>query len=245
MHKPKQWIWFRGLVRWKIHWGDFEKEFLKVFPGDTVQMIDFPGLGEFYNQNSLVDLDSLLDHIDRQVQGKGPFQILAFSLGAMIAAQWARRHPDRVERLFLINTSDSRSPFYQRFQPQNWWTLLTHFGSPKAEKIEPAILKMTSNNELRSQPYREPFIRAYHNTPFSRKTLVHQLHLASQARFPEVAPVATVFLNSLGDRLVHPKCSERLAQLWNSPLETHPNAGHDLVLDDPAWVLQKLQAYRD
>ena len=42
------------------------------------------------------------------------------------------------------------------------------------------------------------------------------------------------------DRLVSPRCSQRLAAAWKVPLALHPSAGHDLPLDDPDWLLAQL-----
>jgi hypothetical protein len=44
-------------------------------------------------------------------------------------------------------------------------------------------------------------------------------------------------LNSLGDRMVAPACTEAIAKRWNVESKTHPWAGHDLPLDDPEWVI--------
>ncbi|PMZ18082.1 alpha/beta hydrolase, partial [Pseudomonas sp. FW306-02-F08-AA] len=35
-------------------------------------------------------------------------------------------------------------------------------------------------------------------------------------------------------------CSQALAAAWNLPLVMHPFAGHDLPLDDPAWVVAQV-----
>jgi hypothetical protein len=43
-------------------------------------------------------------------------------------------------------------------------------------------------------------------------------------------------MNSLGDRMVDPACTQAIAREWNVTPKTHPWAGHDLPLDDPEWV---------
>jgi len=47
-------------------------------------------------------------------------------------------------------------------------------------------------------------------------------------------------LNGARDRLVDARCSERLAQAWQVELHTHPDAGHDLPLDDGEWVARQV-----
>ena len=49
-----------------------------------------------------------------------------------------------------------------------------------------------------------------------------------------------LLLASRGDRLVHWKCSSTLEQRWQWTLKLHPDAGHDLVLDEPEWILRQL-----
>jgi hypothetical protein len=50
-----------------------------------------------------------------------------------------------------------------------------------------------------------------------------------------------LLLRSLQDRLVNPVCSERMAEQWDWPVRTHPEAGHDLPLDDADWVIKQIQ----
>jgi len=53
----------------------------------------------------------------------------------------------------------------------------------------------------------------------------------------------TLLLASAGDQLVSLKCSQALAAAWQCPIQTHPWAGHDLPLDDPPWVIARVQAW--
>jgi predicted alpha/beta hydrolase family esterase len=46
-------------------------------------------------------------------------------------------------------------------------------------------------------------------------------------------------LASLGDGLVDPACSWRMAKAWGVELRLHASAGHDLPLDDPEWVARQ------
>jgi pimeloyl-ACP methyl ester carboxylesterase len=49
-----------------------------------------------------------------------------------------------------------------------------------------------------------------------------------------------LLLGGQQDRLVNVQCSNTLAQRWHSPLRLHPTAGHDLPLDDAAWVIRQI-----
>ena len=52
-----------------------------------------------------------------------------------------------------------------------------------------------------------------------------------------------LLLNGAGDRLVDPRCSDRIAAAFGLPLHRHPRAGHDLPLDAPDWVAAEVAAF--
>jgi pimeloyl-ACP methyl ester carboxylesterase len=239
----RQWVWFRGLIRWKIHWGDFEAEFRKHFPDDEIQMIDFPGFGDYHHLKSPLAIEEMLDHIDRSVKGEGPFYVLAYSLGAMVAAQWSNRHPQKIKQQFLMNTSDQRSPFFKRLRPKQWPLLFSRLLLTEAEFVESGILDVISNRPESKARYLSRFVQSFKKVPVSRSNLLRQLSLATKIHFPEKAPVPTVILTSLGDRLVHHSCSEKIAKMWNLQPHIHGSAGHDISLDDSDWVIQKIEQF--
>ena len=59
----------------------------------------------------------------------------------------------------------------------------------------------------------------------------------------ELPPVPVLVLGSAKDRLVDPNCSIQLARQANLPLKMHPDAGHDLPLDDPQWVVKSIKEW--
>jgi len=40
---------------------------------------------------------------------------------------------------------------------------------------------------------------------------------------------------------VAPTCSKTIHKKWNLEIRSHPWGGHDLTLDDPAWVALQLK----
>jgi hypothetical protein len=80
----------------------------------------------------------------------------------------------------------------------------------------------------------------------------HRLALLSQlcaaARFSPPPPQSVrpplAFLGSREDRLVSVVCSRDLARHYGAPYEEHPWAGHDLTLDDPDWVCERVARLR-
>lgn len=241
----RKWIWFRGLIRWKIHWADFYQQFHQRFPNDEVQMIDFPGFGDFHHMQSPWEITGFLDHVDQHIKGEGPFHLLAFSLGAMVATHWAQRHPEKVVKQFLINTSDNRSPFFRRLQPGLWPMIASRLVWPSPRRVETGILWAISNHPDNQKKWAPLFQKSYEQFPIRRQNFLAQIRAAGRIRFPEVAPVPSVILCSKGDRLAHHSCSVKIAKLWNCPIEIHPSSGHDLTLDNGLWVLDQIQKHLD
>jgi len=58
-----------------------------------------------------------------------------------------------------------------------------------------------------------------------------------------IVGAAGIVLAGAGDRLVDPRCSLAIARRWHCPLALHPEAGHDLPLDDGAWVAREVRGW--
>jgi pimeloyl-ACP methyl ester carboxylesterase len=72
--------------------------------------------------------------------------------------------------------------------------------------------------------------------------MLRQLIAAARYRGPAVAPAMPVLLlASRGDRLVDVACSRAMAARFGGALVEHADAGHDLPLDDPRWVAERVR----
>ena len=77
--------------------------------------------------------------------------------------------------------------------------------------------------------------------PVAIGNALRQLCAAARYRAPLVRPSPPLLvLSSLGDALVDSACSRQLAQRWQLDHAVHPSAGHDLPLDDGAWVVSQV-----
>lgn len=237
------WILLRGLTRESGHWGGFVAQFQAALPGSRVVALDLPGNGSLHGLRSPGDVPAMVAHCraalqQRQIQG--PVHILAMSLGAMVAVAWARAHPQEVAAQVLVNTSlRPFSPFYQRLRPGHYGTLLRLAllgGSP--EDWERHILRITSNRgDTRVLPLWQA-LRQQH--PVGRANALRQLLAAARFTAPTAPLAPTLLLASRQDRLVSVACSHAVARHWSCALQVHPTAGHDLPLDDAAWVLARV-----
>lgn len=240
------WILLRGLGREAEHWGDFPKRLAHAFPGSAIRCLDLPGTGKFYRDTAPTTIPEMVSFLREQVReelGAGrPTYLCAISLGGMVAAEWLRQAPGDFRAAVWINTSlRGMSPFYRRLSPGAWLTLFRALRERNGETRERLILRMVTNDSARLDPFCARFARALEQRPIRRETALRQLLAAARYRAPQTPPsVPVLLLNSLGDRLAHPSCSATIARKWNLPLETHATAGHDLPLEDPEWVIDRI-----
>lgn len=236
------WVLLRGLTREAGHWGDFPALFAAHLDGARIIALDTPGNGQHHQARSPTRIADMVDACRQQLdamQVPPPYQVLAISLGGMVAAEWARRYPDELRRCVLLNTSFRPfSPFFHRLQPRSYWPLLKG-RLMGGRALEAAILQVTST---RQDAHVLPVwlaIRQHH--PVSTANALRQLLAAARFAAPAAPPaVPILLLNGAGDRLVSPRCSTAIAATWGVPLRTHPTAGHDLTLDEPQWVAEQV-----
>ena len=240
------WVLLRGLIREQRHWGDFPAQLQRAFPAERIVTLDFPGNGSRHRENSASSIAAMVEFVHAELarlQVTGPVQVLAISLGAMVAIGWAQRYPQQVQRLVLINTSVApHNRFYQRLRPQNYLALLASSLRSAHQQREQVIFDLTSNSPRRRSELVARWRSYAEEFPVSRRNSCRQLLAALRYRAPLQAPaVPLLLLAGAGDRLVNPCCSSRLAALWHAPLRLHATAGHDLPLDDANWIIQQLQ----
>jgi pimeloyl-ACP methyl ester carboxylesterase len=238
------WIFLRGWAREAGHWGSFTAQFERAMPGSRVIALDLPGGGAMHRERSHVRIADMAEHCRGQLRARGiapPFNLLALSMGGMVAATWAAGHPGEVAAMVLINTSMRPfSRFYERLRPANYAALARlAVGRPSARQLEQEILRMTSNRP--GDEVLAHWLALREASPVSRANSLRQLVAAARYRAPLSRPaVPTLVLASEHDRLVSVQCSRALASQWQYPLKLHPFAGHDLPLDDAPWVISQV-----
>lgn len=242
------WVLLRGLVRERRHWGDFPAQLQVALPGSVIITPDMPGNGSRCNEVSPATVAGMVAALRADLQARrvsGPVNVLALSLGAMVATQWRAGFPAEIARCVLVNTSMRPfSPFYQRLRWRNYPAIVREllFGHPASR--EALILRLTSERHGGDQQLVRLWTQWQQEYPVTRINALRQLLAASRYRAPDSgAGSPLLILNGAGDRLVDPRCSQRLAQAWRAELRTHPDAGHDLPLDAGDWVARQVAAW--
>jgi pimeloyl-ACP methyl ester carboxylesterase len=241
-------VLLRGLVRERRHWGAFPAQLQAALPGSVIVTPDMPGNGSRCHETSPATIDGMVAALRADVQARGirgPVCVLALSLGAMVATQWRARYPDEIARCVLINTSMRPfSPFYQRLRWRNYPAIVRELVWGDAASREALVLRLTSARHGADAALRRQWQAWQQQCPVTRTNALRQLLAASRYRAPEMGNGGPLLvLNGAADRLVDPRCSQRLAQAWQAPLRTHPEAGHDLPLDEGEWVARQVAAW--
>ena len=239
------WILLRGLAREKRHWQGFPKQLAKELPEARVIELELPGNGELNALTSPLDIAAMASHCRAELAGLGlppPYHLLAMSMGAMVATAWAVSHPDEITACVLINTSFGNfSPIHQRFRPRAWMALLRFLFMRSDLRREALIFDLTSRLVDPSALVIDEWVAIRRSRPVRPGNALRQLLAAVRFRAPLNPSAKTLILASAGDRLVDPRCSRAIARRWHCALVIHPTAGHDLPLDDGAWVAKAVQ----
>lgn len=242
------WVFLRGLTRESAHWGSFPQAFQRALPNANVVVLDMPGNGALHRQRSPLSIAPLVDFCRAELLRQGhapPYRVLAMSMGAMVTAQWAQTAPRELAGAVLINTSFRPfNPIHQRLRPRNYARLLRMLLLRASdEALERMVLHMTSNHADQHPDALADWIAIRHQRPVSAGNALRQLVAAARFRAsPQAPPCPVLLLGSERDGLVHVQCTRAIAQHWGSAVALHPDAGHDLPLDAPQWVIEQVRA---
>ncbi|MEY4750430.1 MAG: hypothetical protein RIQ60_2644 [Pseudomonadota bacterium] len=255
LRRPPIWVLLRGLSRSVAHWGDFPQRLCERGLGEVI-CLDLPGNGSLHELPSPTCIATTLADVRARLanalpQGDAPHapvHLLALSMGGMLACEWAQRWPQDLASLVLINSSlRGVSPLHQRLRPSAWVALLPLLLMPaSAQRWETTLHALTSARTATRASVVADWVELRQRQPVSRLNALRQLLSAARYTAPALAPEPPVLvLGSAGDRLVNPRCSRALARRWDATLQIHPDAGHDLPLDDPQWLLDRLADWLD
>lgn len=243
----QNWILLRGLARESAHWGAFVPLLQSTFPDAQITLLDLPGTGRFHRKTSPNTIKAITDSVRSHALDMGliqqPVTILALSLGAMVAWEWMLSYPEEICGAALMNTSFADlSPFYQRLRWQSYRKFLALAMTRDLHNRESGILRLVSNRRNRDEQICQGWEQIQSERPISLKNSFRQIIAAASYRPGDTKPKQPVLLlNGQGDRLVSPACSEAIHEKWNLELHRHIGAGHDLTLDDGAWVALQLK----
>ncbi|MGB5443887.1 MAG: alpha/beta fold hydrolase [Psychromonas sp.] len=235
-------ILIRGLFREQRHWGVFPTLLAKTFPDAKIICVDIPGNGQRHRESSPTSIESMVDNIRSELEGRINVNIIAISMGGMIGLQWATMYPNEINSLTCINTSAGNfSKFYERLLAKNYLTILkTLFvGVEKRERI---IYKLLSNRPEDNNVI-DNWVRYAQQYPVSKLNFLRQLWAAFKFTIDKQVNCRVLFISSLSDNLVSHRASKAIAQQWEVQLLINLHDGHDIALDNPQWLCDNVEGF--
>lgn len=221
---------------------------------------DLPGCGAEHATTSPTSVAAIAAHVRGQVHAASdrhrdqPVWLLAMSLGAMVACQWMLAHPGEVAGVVLINGSvGALSPPWRRMRVAGLLRLVRAALSRDPVARERLIASVVSGRPAAVEGALARWVELARGRPVRLATALRQILAAARFRLPAAVtlpaaaaaaattvPVPALVLVSASDRLVHPSCSAAIARRLEAVVREHPDAGHDLPLDDPDWVADQV-----
>jgi pimeloyl-ACP methyl ester carboxylesterase len=203
---------------------------------------DLPGAGKAREVDCPLTIPEMTDWLRRECPVEGPASLFAISLGGMIALDWAQRYPDEISELVLMNSSvGSLSRMHERLRPWAMGQVLRSIVERDRLKREKIVLGFISNFRRDDEELAQKFKAIAEARPVARESVIRQLLAAARFQPSDAKPAARgLVLLSAQDRMVNPSCSRAIAKKWAFETKEHPEAGHDIPIDDPAWVVERV-----
>ncbi|MGE3757080.1 MAG: alpha/beta fold hydrolase [Pseudobdellovibrionaceae bacterium] len=246
-NKTTSWLFLRGLTRDSVHWYDFPQIFETEFASTQLHLIDLPGVGKYSAEKTPLTIAENMEFVRKKYleNNSEKLWILSISMGSMVALEWALQFPEEIAGVVSINTSiGGLSPIYQRITVEGLTTVVKVAAEKDLIKREDRTLELITNLRRPLRPIAIDFAKAAEQHPVAKSTAAKQMIAAARYRIKSNPPkVPVLFLRSLGDRLVSSQCTLDLARYWHLQSKTHPTAGHDIPLDDAAWIIEQIREW--
>lgn len=243
------WLFLRGLSREQRHWGSFPEVFRARLPGARVHCLDLPGTGTEVSRASPLSVRGIMEDVRRRylaLRGAhpGPWGLLGMSLGGMVSMAWAADHPGDFSRVVLANTSaaDVGRP-WDRMSPEAIATTLRVMLARDPVERERRVLGMVTRRLGDREAVARAWAEIHRTSPVSRETVARQLFAATRFRAPARLGVPALVVIGAGDALASPACGQALGDRFGARIEVHPDGGHELALDAPEWLADRIAAW--
>lgn len=246
------WLLLRGLGRTSAHWEPgWPARFASSLPAKSrVFLLDNPGTGTESHRAAPLSIAAtaadVLSRFEALRREEGStnreFAVFGLSLGGVIAVQLAAVGPPGLSAVVCCNSSQRFSPAWRRLRPRAMLSLLssvTHSDRLAAERVVASVVVATpAKREAAALNWSKVL-------PAKKSAVLRQLVAASTHPPPPRLRVPLLVLCGAGDALCHPSCSAAIARHFGAVLKTHPTGGHELTLDEPAWVSASVREWLD
>lgn len=234
-------ILLRGLMHEAGHWHGLPDALCQRLPGWRISACDFPGVGDQRHLPPPWSIEAMADAVAAR-SGAGPHVVVATSLGSMVAAAWAQRHPQAVAGLLLLVPSAAEMPLWARLRPWAVRCLLLAILRRRGTMVTYLVQRMTSNRGddagHRLLAAQRLALARQRRPAFS--VFFRQLWAAAHFRLPPAPACPVRIITAAADAMVRPACGLIWARRWAAEHRRHPTSGHDLSIDDAPWLVDQI-----
>jgi pimeloyl-ACP methyl ester carboxylesterase len=233
----------RGLSRDQRHWGRLPSLI------EGAALLDLPGVGTEHVRPSPTTIAEIAEDLRARWLAlrdarTGPWGLFAISLGGMVAMEWCAAHAGDFTRLVLVNSSArGLCPPWKRLRLGRVPTVVRALFDRDPVVRERRVLSMTTARLQDVDAVARRFAELHREQTTTRGAVLRQMLAALRFRAPARLDLPVLVLSGARDRFTHPDCPRRLAAHLGAKLEIHPEAGHDLALDDPEWVRDRVNVF--
>lgn len=231
---------------WGLHGGLWQPVIAPLSQNFCVHSVDLPGHGRSPREEALT-LDSLVRRLDQAFPR--PVIVVGWSLGGLFALEWARRRPDKVERVVLV----ASSPCFR--QRADWSSamaadVLDKFAddlhTDYRSTLQRFLALQTMGDAFARQLLREMQGRLFaHGEPDPRALedgLILLRDVDLRATIPSLGQKALLVYGAR-DRLVPPAVAQWLAQSWpGAELHLHDDSAHAPHWSHPVEFCEALKS---
>jgi pimeloyl-ACP methyl ester carboxylesterase len=235
----------RGILSASYHWWQFDKKLADRFSDSTVTCVELLGNGTLHVHKTPLNMVENVSALKKQTNTKKKKILIGFSLGGIVAAEWAQIDRKEIAAIVLVNSSLKDEPFYYRLKPSSWWPI---FKIPfivdqyAREKHSISITsKLLDDHSLEKVALEWGELNQRY--PMNPLNFLRQAFLASNVKRMSEAPCPMLVLSSKNDQVTNSVCSERIAKKLKVAHCEHDQAGHDLTLDAPDWAIDKITEF--
>ena len=243
------WLLLRGLSREQRHWGAFGGVLAAALPEARVHALDLAGTGTEHARPSPTTVEAIADDararwLALRDANPGPWGLFAMSLGGMVAMAWASAHEADFARVVLVNTSAANlSTPWRRLSLGVIPGIVRALVMRDPVRRERLVLSLVTRETPDLGRVAVEWAGYQRDRPVARAAVLRQLWAGSRFSAPPRLSMPTLVLAGGRDPLTDPACPRRLAAHLGAPLEVHPTGGHELALDAPRWLAERVAAW--
>ena len=236
----------RGLSRETRHWGSFSSELESSIKNIKVFCLEMPGAGTKMMLKAPLTIRGHVENLRKEFlllksKNKDPWYCLGISMGAIVTLEWGRLYPNDFNHLFLVNTSvGNLSPFWHRMRKGAMVRVFKIFALRNFKRKEELILDLTSYNHKSKINIINSWVEFREEYPINRLNILRQIFAASIYKIKDRPNVSSSIYSGVDDELCSMKCGVALGKYLGSKVNLCNKAGHDLPLDNPAWLIKKI-----